>query len=256
MGGRATAEKATSREGVAVKTTVIEFTHLCVCSVEIWSVCSVLMAIEDAVTTKKVPPRAQLNEVIPRQAGKQFPATAIPTLANPNIAVYWHIFARQGQLHEARLDAVLTRQFAALDKSGLLAKASGIYLGLVGEARPPALGRVLRHPLVRVAAKSTNGFECVTTDVLHAQRKYHDMVLYMHSRGATHVENTTADQAADDWTILMEHMLITHWRYATWRIAQGASTVGAELWCHERRVPDHITTGFGGDVCHYSGNFW
>ena len=254
MGGRATAEKATSRVGVAVKTKLNSRT--CVCSVEIWSVCSVLMAIEDAVNTKKVPPRAQLNEVIPRQAGKQFPATAIPTLANPNIAVYWHIFARQGQLHEARLDAVLTRQFAALDKSGLLAKASGIYLGLVGEARPPALGRVLRHPLVRVAAKSTNGFECVTTDVLHAQRKYHDMVLYMHSRGATHVENTTADQAADDWTILMEYMLITHWRYATWRIAQGASTVGAELWCHERRVPDHITTGFGGDVCHYSGNFW
>ena len=212
--------------------------------------------VEDAANTKKVPHRAQLNEAIPRQTTKQLPASAIPTLANPNIAVYWHIFARQGQLQEARLDAVLTRQFAALDKSGLLAKASGIYLGLVGEARPPALGRVLRHPLVRVAAKSANGFECVTTDVLHAQRKNHDMVLYMHSRGATHVDNTTADQAADDWTVLMEYMLITHWRYATWRIAEGASTVGAELWCHERRVPDQITTGLGGDVCHYSGNFW
>ena len=166
------------------------------------------------------------------------------------LAIYWHIFAKAAPLFEARLDSVLSRQLAVLEASGLLAIAT-VRVGLVGEGRSPALRRVLRHPRMHVVAESATGYECVTTDALHAHRSEYDVVLYMHSRGTTHIHNSTADRCADDWTQMMEYVLITNWRYAVWRIAQGANTAGAELCSHSSHLGSNLP-----HVYHYSGSFF
>ena len=180
------------------------------------------------------------------------------------ITVFWHIYMSPNpdKKHKSRLEEILRRQFDALKSSKLL-EVSKVYIGLVNNNMPtnPLLRKILEHPHVSVIATEKKGDECVTTEPMYqeALRRIDEegeltdsVVFYMHSRGATHVEGTAMDLAADDWTVFMEYMLIKHWQYAYWLLISGADTVGCELWCHENRLGKNSLP----PVCHYSGNFF
>ena len=99
------------------------------------------------------------------------------------------------------------------------------------------------YPNVRYIEQLSSPVEAEIDTLIHL-KNYCDThndcyVLYLHTKGATHLNN----DCVSDWRDMMLHINVTEWRTCLSKLKEGYNTVGAN-WLHYQTHP------------HYSGNFW
>jgi len=204
---------------------------------------SVLPSLEFGCNLIRVGESVSWLDATPQQYG-----AAIAALQTPNwhpthkVVVFWHVYTDANRSQE-----IIDRQYELLVSSGLLDVADEVLVGHVGLAplRLPAATKK-----IRVVARASAGFECVTTSVLWQfarNASARTIVLYMHTRGVTHSQRYGP---AEDWTRMLEYRTVRMWR-TTVPLLDNATTRVVTAGCEKWRA-----AGYGDYGLHYSGNFW
>ena len=159
------------------------------------------------------------------------------------VVVFWHVYTDGNRSQE-----IISRQYELLLSSGLLDVADEVLIGHVGLAPLTLPAAAMKK--IRIVARASAGFECVTTSALWQFAKNAStrvLVLYMHTRGVTHSQR---DGPAEDWTHMLEYRTVRMW-HTTAALLDNATTRVVTAGCEKWRA-----AGYGDYGLHYSGNFW
>ena len=179
-------------------------------------------------------------------------STAIPTLSSPApLVLVWHIFSGSSP----NVLKIVSRQLSLIVESGLMEALTAIKVGFVGEAVPDdILSLFAPYSKIQTLVTAEKGYEGVTLRALQgwlegeqaASKEW--FILYIHSRGARHAE----DSPAWSWTKMMEYFMIERHKDCVEALKTHLTT-GCEMYAHyDARTFSKRPWG----MWHYSGNFW
>jgi hypothetical protein len=152
------------------------------------------------------------------------------------IAIWYHCLTQINQQRLPAAQAIIHSQMKELETSGLLAAASNFFIGFNGETGTlpvtliPEKAMVLYHTL-----KCRN--ELRTLRALEKWLPGHEdwLVLYFHSKGATH---KVGDTHSDAWRECSMHHLVKNWRECVRLIDDYKfDSVGCHWMCGEETPP-------------------
>lgn len=167
------------------------------------------------------------------------------------IAVFYHCLFWAGDpptLRQAAVE-VVRGQMAQLSSSGLLDAAQEFIVGLNGSAESESLASMLIPAKARIVMHGLQSrSENLTIVELEKWVKDHPdwNVLYLHSKGATHVPDTDYAKFCHGWRECMMGDLVNNWRQCVADLEAGWESVG----CHFMRNMADGTQNI------WAGNFW
>jgi len=171
--------------------------------------------------------------------------------------IFWHVYVNPKCL--TRCCTIIRRQFSILKDSGLLNECQGVAISYISTI-PFPVQEVLDCPKIQIVHTATEGYEGITSTILHKWAKNNvnleAAILYIHTRGT----RWESDSPSWAWTKAMEFFVIKNYKKCI-NLLSSKFTVGCELFAHNE--PRQIKTSKGyeyvfrkGGWWHYSGNMW
>lgn len=134
-----------------------------------------------------------------------------------NLAVFYHCLLFMGEPPEFLPQAadIIAEQMAMLKSSGLEDAATEIHVGLNGSEESSELAGILLPAKAKITYHGLQcRNECRSIVMIEDFVKGHPdwLVLYHHSKSATHAANTDYAQFANRWRRCMERACVQRWR--------------------------------------------